>query len=72
MNIPEDILSTLTDEQKKLAEAAQSPEELLELAKENGIELTPDQLGVAAGGVCWHKCIINCPQRNERTPKVGS
>ena len=66
MNIPEDILSTLTDEQKKLAEAAQSPEELLELAKENGIELTPDQLEVAAGGVCWHECIIDCPQR-----KVG-
>ena len=27
MNIPENILSTLTDEQKKKVEAAQSPEE---------------------------------------------
>ena len=36
MNIPENILSTLTDEQKKKVETAQSPEELLSLAKEAG------------------------------------
>ena len=41
MNIPEHILSTLTDEQKKKIEAAQSPEELLALAKEAGYELPP-------------------------------
>ena len=29
MNIPENILSKLTDEQKKKVEAAQSPDELL-------------------------------------------
>ena len=28
MNIPEDIFNTLTDEQKKMVEAAKSPEEL--------------------------------------------
>ena len=32
MNIPEHILSTLTDEQKKKVEAAQKPEELLAIA----------------------------------------
>ena len=32
MNIPENILNTLTDEQKNKIEAAQSPEELLALA----------------------------------------
>ena len=34
MNIPENILNTLTDEQKKKVEAAKSPEELLAIAKE--------------------------------------
>ena len=43
MNIPENILSTLTDEQKKKVEAAQSPEELLALAKEAGYELSQEQ-----------------------------
>lgn len=36
MNIGESILSTLTDEQKKKVEAAQSLEELKALAKEEG------------------------------------
>ena len=52
MNIPENILSTLTAEQKKKKiEAAQSPEELSALAKECGIELTIDQLEDVSGGI---------------------
>ena len=47
MNIPENILNTLTDEQKKKVEAAQSPEELLTLAKEAGYEQA--ELEVIAG-----------------------
>ena len=58
MNIDENILSDLTDEQKKKVEAAQSPEELLALAKESGYELTPDQLEAVAGGK-WY-CINKC------------
>ena len=54
MNIPENILSTLTDEQKKKIEAAQSPEELLALAKETGYELSQEQLEAVSGGKnCW-------------------
>ena len=54
MNIPENILNTLTDEQKKKIEAAKTPEELLILAKESGYELSPEQLeGVAGGDECW-------------------
>ena len=57
MNIPENILSTLTDEQKNKIEAAQSPEELLAIAKETGYELSPDQLETVAGGSwCGDKC----------------
>jgi hypothetical protein len=36
MNINENILSKLTDEQKKKVEAAHTPEELLAIAKESG------------------------------------
>ena len=53
MNIPENILSTLTDEQKKKVEAAQSPEELFALVKEAGYELSPDQLEAVSGGKNW-------------------
>ena len=60
MNIPENILSTLTDEQKKKIEAAQTPEELLALAKESGYELSPEQLENVAGGKGkW--CFDHCP-----------
>ena len=56
MNIPENILSTLTDEQKKKIEAAKTPEELLAIAKETGYELTAEQLEAVAGGkgCTWH------------------
>ena len=50
MNIPENILNTLTDEQKKKVEAAKSPEELLALVKETGYELTDEQLQSLSGG----------------------
>ena len=56
MNIPENILSTLTDEQKKKIEAAKSPEELLALTKESGYELSPEQLEGIAGGWCPGDC----------------
>ena len=60
MNIPEHLLSTLTDEQKKKIEAAQSPEELLAIAKEAGYELTPEQLEAVAGGGGSSWCSIFC------------
>ena len=53
MNIPENILNTLTEEQKKKVETAQTPDELLSLAKEAGYELSPEQLEGVAGGKCW-------------------
>ena len=62
MNIPESILSQLTDEQKKKVEAAATPEDLLAIAKEAGHELSMDQLDAIAGGkeICWQKCLIVC------------
>ena len=67
MNIPENILSSLTDEQKKRVETAKTPEELLALAKESGYELTPVQMESIAGGGLWIKCPGHdphtCPDR---------
>ena len=61
MNISESILNKLTDEQKKKVEAAQTPEELLSLAKEAGYELSPDQLEAVSGGWCPDCSINDCP-----------
>ena len=54
MHIDESILSELSDEMKKKVEAAQTAEELLELSKESGCELTPDELELVAGGGKLH------------------
>ena len=52
MDIDLKIYNILTDEQKKAVEEAQTPEELIALAKEQGYELTSeDMLAVARG---WH------------------
>ena len=63
MNIDESILSKLTDEQKKKIEAAQSLDELKALAKEEGYELSPEQLDAVSGGG-WsctdRKCVEQC------------
>ena len=64
MNIPEHILNTLTDEQKKKIETAQSPEDLLALAKETGYELSPEQLDAVAGGDGSSWCSIFCDDYN--------
>ena len=41
----------LTPEQLEKARACATPEELLELAKQEGFELTDEQLNAVAGGV---------------------
>ena len=54
MNINENMLSKLTDEQKKKVRDAKSPEELLAIAKEAGYELSPEQLEAVSGGeISW-------------------
>ena len=46
----------LTTQQKEKAKACKTPEEVLSLAKEEGIELTDAQLESVSGGVDWWKC----------------
>ena len=68
MNIPENILSKLTDEQKKKVEAAKTPEDFLAIAKEVGYELSKDQLDSMSGGdwcsdcpKYWYCLSYECP-----------
>ena len=44
----------LTDEMKKKVQSCETPEEILALAKEEGYELTDDELEAVSGG--WGTC----------------
>lgn len=51
----------LTPEQKAKVEACETPDQILELAKEEGIELTDEQINGVAGGVEWkNSCFMDC------------
>ena len=49
----------LTPEQQEKARACKTPEELLALAQEEGIQLSDNDLEAVAGGVSWD-CISDC------------
>ena len=51
----EELLKGLTEEQIAKVKACKNSEELLALAKEEGIELTDEQLdAISGGGICGH------------------
>ena len=54
-----ELLKGLSEEQIKKIEACKNSEEILNLAKAEGIELTDEQLEVVSGGGCFYtiKCI---------------
>lgn len=59
MDIDLKIFNILTDEQKEAVMTAQTPEELISLAKEQGYELTDeDMMAVATGWHCSSQCHI--------------
>ena len=47
-----ELLKGLTDEQVKKVKACKSQEEILELAKTEGVELNEEQLAAVSGGGC--------------------
>ena len=61
-----ELLKGLTDEQVKKVKACKSQEEILELAKTEGVELNEEQLAAVSGGLCSessNKC-PNCGSTN--------
>ena len=55
----QDLLKGLTEEQIAKVQACKSQEELLALAKKEGIQLTDEQLEAVNGGMCSTK---KCPK----------
>ena len=54
-----ELLKGLTEEQKAKVRGCKNQEELLKLAKEEGIELTEEQLEAVSGGICTSS--TKCP-----------
>lgn len=46
----------LTEEQKAKARMCKTPAEMLALAKEEGYELSDDELDAVSGGAKWNEC----------------
>lgn len=55
-----DLLKNLTAEQLEKARACKDNNELLSLAKQEGVELTDEQLKAVTGG-CGHNLQVICP-----------
>ena len=55
----EELLKGLTEEQIAKIKACKSQEEVLKLAKEEGVELTDEQLAAVSGGACTTE---RCPR----------
>ena len=57
----QDLLKGLTEEQIAKVKACKNQEEVLKVAKEEGIELTDEQLEAVSGGVCTAS-MPKCPR----------
>ena len=58
----EELLKGLTEEQIAKVKACKSTEEMLTLAKEEGIELTDEQLEAVSGGCGTFTAKVSCPK----------
>ena len=59
-----ELLKGLSEEQIKKVEACKSSEEILNLAKAEGMELTDEQLEAVSGGNCGGQKKKVCPKCN--------
>lgn len=57
-----ELLKGLTEEQIAKVKECKNNEELLKLAKEEGIELTDEQLEAVSGGFCSMHSALQCPK----------
>ncbi len=68
-----ELLKGLTDEQVKKVKACKSSQEILELAKTEGVELNEEQLAAVSGGCGGGKKCPKCGSTNvkRKTEDVG-
>ena len=57
-----ELMEGLTPEQIEKARKCKNQEELLALAKAEGVELTPEQLEACSGGFCTKTNCVSCPR----------
>ena len=60
----QELIKGLTPEQAEKVKACKSQDELLALAKAEGIELTDEQLEAVSGGMCTSSIDVPCPDCN--------
>ena len=65
-----ELLNGLTEEQIAKVKACKSEEELLKLAKEEGIELSDEQLATVNGGFCTSTPSYTCPKCGSKNVKT--
>ena len=63
-----DLLKGLTEEQIEKVKGCKNAEEILALAKAEGVELTDEQLQVVSGGACVAG--QECPDCNSRNTEI--
>ena len=57
-----ELLKGLTEEQIEKVKACKNNDELLALAKKEGIELSEEQLAAVSGGICTSTPTFKCPK----------
>ena len=69
----EELLKGLTEQQIAKVKTCKNQEELLRVAKEEGIELSDEQLEAVAGGsLCYSTPTFTCPKCNSTNVKAYS
>ena len=66
----QDLLKGLTEEQIKRVKACKNQDELQKLAKDEGVELTEEQLEAVNGGICTSTPDFVCPKCGSRDIKT--
>ena len=57
-----ELLKGLTEDQIQKVKACENNSDLLQLAKDEGVELTEDQLDAVNGGFCTNTTTYVCPE----------
>ena len=70
-----DLYENLTEEQIAKVKACKNGDEILALAKKEGIELTDEQLAAVGGGICtpssYHVKCSKCESRDNKKWKIS-